>query len=368
MDRFEKEKGLGDGFKIGLMGALIGGLVVGMIILGVLYATGTIGGKRTETIAGQKVVVNDLEASTQVEAVAQVVPQSVVGVTAAVIQQSLMGTTEGQSVGSGFIVTTDGYIVTNQHVVADSTSITISLDDGGTYPGKLIWSDSNLDLAVVKIEKTDLPVVTLGDSNAVKVGETVIAIGNPMGLNYERSVTAGIVSALNRSLMVDSNLVAEDLIQTDATINAGNSGGPLCNGKGDVIGINTYKNYQAEGMGFALPVNILRPIISKIVANGSFTPIVIGISGYDSQQAAYFSNTEQFDSGIYVNAVESGSGAEQAGLAKWDIIISLEGQNVNSMLGMKSILYALNPGDTISITYKHGNAVKAVDVTVQAAQ
>lgn len=351
-----------------MVGAIIGGLIVAAIILGVLYATGVIGHTSTTTVSGQKVIVNnDTNVSTQVEAVAQVLPESVVGIQSTVSQQTMFGTQSGTAMGSGFIVTSDGYIVTNAHVISGATGdITVSTDDDKTYTAKSIWSDSNLDLAVIKIDAKDLKAVTLGDSDNVKVGETVVAIGNPISLQYERTVTSGIVSALNRSLMAENNLVAENLIQTDATINSGNSGGPLCNGSGEVIGINAYKDSQGEGIGFAIPVNILKPIINKIVATGSFKPIVIGVNGYDAKQAYYMTNTKvDFTNGVYVYSVDDGSGAANAGIKSGDIITAINDTEVNTMLQMKTVLYALKAGDQVTVTYTRNNSQQTANVTVQ---
>ena len=351
-----------------MVGAVIGGLIVAAIILGVLYATGVIGHTSTTTVSGQKVIVNnDTNVSTQVEAVAQVLPESVVGIQSTVSQQTMFGTQSGTAMGSGFIVTSDGYIVTNAHVISGATGdITVSTDDDKTYTAKSIWSDSNLDLAVIKIDAKDLKAVTLGDSDNVKVGETVVAIGNPISLQYERTVTSGIVSALNRSLMAENNLVAENLIQTDATINSGNSGGPLCNGSGEVIGINAYKDSQGEGIGFAIPVNILKPIINKIVATGSFKPIVIGVNGYDAKQAYYMTNTKvDFTNGVYVYSVDDGSGAANAGIKSGDIITAINDTEVNTMLQMKTVLYALKAGDQVTVIYTRNNSQQTANVTVQ---
>ncbi|MEG1940241.1 MAG: trypsin-like peptidase domain-containing protein [Eubacterium sp.] len=365
----EKKKSGKSGLTIGLLGAVIGGAIVAAVILIALFATGTIGTKtRTETVAGQKVVVNDVNVTSEVEAVAQVVPESVVGIQTLVTENTLLGSSDAVGVGSGFIVTTDGYIITNHHVVTDNPKeIEVSLDDGNTYTGKTMWSDSTLDLAIVKINAKDLPKITLGDSDNLKVGQVAIAIGNPLGLQFERSVTAGIISALNRSLMIDSNLVAEDLIQTDATINKGNSGGPLVNGAGEVIGINTYKNAEGEGMGFAIPVNIVKPILNEIVTSGKFTPTIIGVTGYDKQQAAYIEGTANFDKGIYIYSVQPGSGAEAAGLKKDDILLTMDSKEVNTMLKLKEILYSIKPGEKVTITYLRGGKPVETEVTVQAA-
>ena len=365
---YEEDHGKHGGLGTALLGAVIGGLIVAVIMLIVLFATGTIGrGSRTETVAGQKVVVDNVNVDSQVEAVAQVVPASVVGIETTSQEMTVMGPAESVGVGSGFIVTSDGYIVTNHHVVTDHpAAMSISLEDGSVYEGKKIWSDESLDLAVVKIDASGLPTVSLGDSDHLKVGEVAIAIGNPLGLQFERSVTSGIISALNRSLVVDNSMVAEDLIQTDATINQGNSGGPLLNGSGEVIGINTYKNAQGEGMGFAIPVNIIKPILNEIVAKGSFTPTVIGITGYDKQQAAYFVDTADFERGIYVASVQPGSGAASAGLRVGDVITSLDGVEVNTMLKMKEILYSHQPGDKIQVIYERDGKAAETEVEIQA--
>lgn len=352
-----------------IIGGIVGGLIVALVVLLVMFLTGNLsGGTRTETVAGQKVIVNDVNVDSQVEAVAQVVPESVAGITTTMTEETIMGTQEGTGVGSGFIVTSDGYIVTNQHVISDNPKeITVSLASGKSYTAKKVWSDSSLDLAIIKIDAKDLPAVTLGDSDNLKVGQVAIAIGNPLGLQFERSVTAGIISALNRSLMVDSSLVAEDLIQTDATINKGNSGGPLVNASGEVIGINTYKNAQGEGMGFAIPINIVKPILNEIMTTGSFTPTVIGISGYDKQQSAYYQDAVQLTKGIYVASVQPGSGAAAAGLQKGDILLTVDGKDVNTMLKMKEILYGFKPGQSVKITYDRGGQTKDAEVTLQAA-
>ena len=351
-----------------LIGAVIGGLLVAGIILGVLYGMGVIGKSTTESVGGQKVVVNDTTASSSIEAVAQVVPDSVVGIQTTVSQQSMFGQQQqGTAMGSGVIVTTDGYIVTNAHVIEGATGdITVSTNDDKTYKAKSIWSDSDLDLAVIKIDGKNLSAVTLGDSDNVKVGETVIAIGNPISLQYDRTVTSGIVSALNRSLMADNNLIAENLIQTDATINSGNSGGPLCNGSGEVIGINAYKDSQGEGIGFAIPVNIIKPVINKIVASGTFKPIVIGVQGYDAEQAQYLSDSKvDFDKGIYVYSVDNNSGAANAGIKSGDIITAINDTEINTMLQMKTVLYALKKGDTANVTVTRDGRSQTFQVEVQ---
>lgn len=352
------------------LGALIGGLIVAIAMLLGLNALGMLNtGKTTEVVGGKNVIVNDIDVDSQIEAVAATVPESVVSVQTTLTQNSYFGSTEATGFGSGFIVTSDGYIVTNQHVISDDpTTIKVSLEDGSEYEGKIIWSDASLDLAVIKIDASALTAVTLGNSDEIQIGQTAIAIGNPLGLGFERSVTSGIVSALNRSLVVDQSMVSEDLIQTDASINQGNSGGPLLNGAGEVIGINTYKASQGEGIGFAIPINIVKPIVSEIVASGSFTPMVLGITGYDKQQAAYFIDNVTLENGIYVESVQVGGGADKAGLRQGDVILKVDGQDVNTMLKLKEILYSHHAGDKVSVTYERGGNNQTVEIEIAAGQ
>ena len=337
----------------------------------VLFWTGNLTTKTTyETASGQSITIDNGDYESAVEAVAAVVPQSVVGVYTVGTETTtnMFGQDSSQqyaATGSGFIVTTDGYIVTNQHVVSDNpTSITVSLADDSEYDATVVWSDSSLDLAILKIDATGLQAVTLGDSSDLKVGETVVAIGNPLGLEYSRSVTSGIISALNRSLVVDNSLVAEDLIQTDAAINSGNSGGPLVNTSGEVIGINTYKASSGEGMGFALPINIVKPILEKVVETGTFEPVTLGINGYDKETASYMSDSVDLKAGIYISSVSANTPASKAGLQSGDVILKMDGTEVNTMLQLKELLYYKNSGDTISLTYERNGTESTVNVTL----
>lgn len=353
---------------IGMVGAVIGGIIVGGLFLGFNYFLND----NTVVQGGtQQIVVNETSADTVVEAIAQVVPPSVVGIEVTEVTKTSFGQQqESTGVGSGFILTSDGYIATNQHVASDSvSSMTVSLADGNTYDGKLVWSDSTLDLAIIKIDAKGLPTLELGDSDNVVVGELAVAVGNPMGLNFERTVTSGIISALNRSIPLDNGL-AEDLIQTDASINSGNSGGPLVNSEGKVVGITTYKLTTGEGMGFAIPINILKPILEEVVATGKFDSTVIGITGYDRAIADYYlsDSNVNFSKGIYIASVQSGSGAANAGLAAGDIILKIDDVETNTMLKMKEVLYAKDAGDKVSVTYERNGQTQTADVTVSSGE
>ncbi len=357
---------------VGLVGALIGGLVVGVV--GVQYINNMdsgIGQNNSTNNANsgltESLTIED-DPPTTVEAVAELVTPAVVGITTVEMTQDIfMRQYENTGVGSGFIVTEDGYIVTNQHVVTSNpTQITVSLKDGRSLEASVVWSDENLDLAVIKIDANNLPVATLGDSDNLSVGEMAIAIGNPLGLTFERTVTSGIVSGLNRSIAISQGSIAEDLIQTDASINSGNSGGPLLDNQGTVIGINTAKVDSGEGMGFAIPINISKPIINQIINNGEFKPTLIGFSGIDRELAKYYTPNKdlELDAGILIIEVQSGGGAEAAGLQEGDIIMSIDDIEANTMLKVREIIYNKLPGDSVQIKYTRDGNIDTVNVTL----
>lgn len=364
MDNYRNVKGFYRYMLIALIGAIIGGLIVGSVFIYYLDTrqtdNNTISSDLINAESSGDTTLPQTESyqePTTIEAVAKLVTPTVVGVqTVEVTQDVFMRQYESTGVGSGVIITEDGYILTNHHVVTDNPkSVTVSLKDGSIYPATTIWSDETLDLAVIKIDATGLTTATLGNSENIAVGQTAIAIGNPLGLTFERTVTAGIISAMNRSIPISENTpIAEDLIQTDASINQGNSGGPLLNARGEVIGINTYK-INAEGMGFAIPINIAKPIVSQIIKNGEFQETVIGIVGLDKEIASYYEDVT-LDSGILISSITSGYGAENAGLKVNDIIVSVDNIEVNTMLKLREVLYSKLPGDTVEVKYtRNGN-------------
>lgn len=357
-------------FVIGLIGALIGALIASVVLINYVD---------TKIVENQNSSGSDVlglistsdDPPTTVEAVAELVTPTVVGIqTVELSQDVFMRQYESTGVGSGVIVTKNGYILTNHHVVTESPkSITVSLKDGSSYEAQKIWSNEDLDLAVIKIEAENLPVATLGDSEDLSVGQMAIAIGNPLGLTFERTVTSGIVSALNRSILISSNSIAEDLIQTDASINNGNSGGPLLNNKGEVIGINTYKIQTGEGMGFAIPINIVKPIINQIINNGQFEPTVLGISCLDKEIARYLAAEDiTLNAGILIMDIQSGSGAEKAGLEESDIITHVDEIEVNTMLKLREILYSKLPGEKVQIKYTRNGETHTVSVELMAQE
>ena len=261
--------------------------------------------------------------------------------------------------GSGVVVSSDGYILTNNHVAGGkSNRIVVSFADGRNVDGKVVWADPVLDLAAVKVNLTGLTPLTLGDASRLEVGEQAIAIGNPLGLDFQRSVTSGIISALNRTITIETDTgtnYMEDLIQTDASINPGNSGGPLLNSKGEVIGINTVKVTSAEGMGFAIPINITKPVVTKLVSTGTFVEPYMGMFAYDGNVIPYVDGAAKIKNGIYVAHVDGKGPAYKAGIREGCIIRQVDGQEINTMMQLRTYIYSKSPGDTVKISHKiHG--------------
>jgi serine protease Do len=297
-----------------------------------------------------------------VQAVKQVSP-SVVGITNKIYvrdnynQQVLIG----KGVGSGVIIDSKGYIATNNHVIEGSQEISVSLADGKVVNGKVVGADPVTDLAVVKVETTGLPAVGFGDSDSLMVGEPAIAIGNPLGLEFQGSVTAGVISALNRTIEVGDRRFK--LIQTDAAINPGNSGGALINADGQVVGINSVKVAAAgvEGIGFAIPINSARPIIQTLIEKGKIIRAYLGVSLLDKSTAERNGFLVQFDKGILVARVEKNGPADRAGIQEGDIIVKINTSDVNSVADLRAIL------DNIPIDTKLSIVILRDDQTLTVA-
>ncbi len=268
--------------------------------------------------------------------------------------------------GTGIIVSENGYIITNEHVSGGRyNKCYVTLENGKTYNATVLWADSTLDLSVIKINMKSLPYATLGDSNNLKVGQNVYAIGNPIGYQFQRTVTSGIISGLERTIKFEEDgeeIYMSNLIQTDATINPGNSGGPLINTDGKVIGINSVKINSAQGIGFAIPVNIIKPIIEKYIKNDSFEEATIGVFAYDKAVIPYINNTIDFESGIYIEQIIKNSPAEKAKLKVGDIITKIDGIEINKMSELKEYIYEKNPGDTVTLTVFKNKNVSEVKI------
>lgn len=262
--------------------------------------------------------------------------------------------------GTGMIVTEDGYILSNSHVTGEKYSICyITLENGNKYDGTVVWSDTDLDLSITKINAKNLEYVEFGDSDKVRVGETVYAIGNPIGYEFRRTVTSGIISAKNRTIKIseeDKDSYMTDLIQTDATINPGNSGGPLITPDGEVIGVNTVKISSAEGIGFAVPINIIKPIIDSFKNTGNFEEATIGIYAYDKEVIPYLNSSfnTNFDKGIYVAQIIKNGPASNTELKEGDIIESIDGNDLNTMNDLRQYIYTKKPNDEVTLKIVRG--------------
>lgn len=286
-------------------------------------------------------------------------------------QETFFGRLPDSSVsGSGVIISQDGYIITNNHVVENTTDISIILADGETLPANLIGRDAFSDMAVLQISSDSIPAIAqLGNSDNLKPGESVIAIGSPLG-DFKNTVTAGVISATERMVDIDQNYQMEGLIQTDAAINQGNSGGPLVNLAGEVIGINTlivrggnYGSAIAEGLGFAIPSNKARAISDQLIANGFVDYPYLGIRWQWLTPQIIRAYNLPVEGGVYISRLDAGSPAEQAGLQQGDIITHMGDQMIDENHPYINVLYKYSPGDTTTLSIVRGNQNLEVTVT-----
>lgn len=281
---------------------------------------------------------------------------------------------DGQSSGSGVIISSDGYIVTNNHVVENSNDLSVILSDGTHLPAKVISTDIFADLAVLKADGQMPAVATIGNSDNLKSGETVIAIGSPLG-EFRNTVTVGVISATGRMLDTGNGYFMEDLLQTDAAINQGNSGGPLVNLNGELIGINALivrggngSSAVAEGLGFAIPSNTVRLIAERIISQGYFARPNLGISYQSISPAIARRYNLPAQWGAYVTEVDSGGPAAKAGLQRGDIIISIGVQDIDEANSYINTLFAHQPGDRIMIKALRNSQEISFDVTLGEAR
>lgn len=275
-------------------------------------------------------------------------------------------TVKAGGAGSGFIFTPDGFLITNSHVVHGARELTVTLPDGRSIPGEVIGDDPETDLALVRIGAGSLPYVTLGDSSAVRVGQIAIAIGNPYG--FECSVTTGVVSALGRSLRAQSGRLMDDVIQTDAALNPGNSGGPLVASSGDVIGVNTAMILPAQGLCFAIASNTVRFVVSRLLRDGRVRRSYIGVGGQKVPVSRRLARHHQLavSSGILVGSVAPHSPAEAAGLHENDIIVSFAGVAVSGVDDLQRLLGEERIGSPSQVTVLRGVAKMQLTVVPAA--
>jgi len=312
--------------------------------------------------------INSKDSNTSMESlVVKKSIDSVVGITtkAEVTQQTFFGPQSGyvEGIGSGSIVSSDGYILTNSHVVSDddASEISVLFNDRTTTPAKLVWNDSTLDLAIIKVEKDNLPVMELADSDDVGVGDRVVAIGNPLGFELQSTVTSGIISGLNRTVSFQTGAQMDGLMQTDAAINSGNSGGALLNSNGEQIGINSAKAGNSDGIGFAIPINTVKPVIDQIIKNGEYNSVYLGITG---QSLDYFRQFPQANMGKLedVDGVYVYSDFDKDSIfKKGDVITAVDGNKVTDMASLRKILLGYQVGETAKITLIRDGKEKNID-------
>lgn len=278
---------------------------------------------------------------------------------------SIFGQYVSQGAGSGVIISKDGYIVTNNHVVSGATSLKVTTTDGTEYDASVVGKDSQTDLAVIKVDANNLQAATLGDSDILQVGDPAIAIGNPLG-ELGGTVTTGIISATDRQITIDDETMT--LLQTDAAINPGNSGGGLFNADGNLIGIVNAKESSTgiEGLGFAIPITPAQDIITELMQNGSVTSRpALNVSLYD-----YTSNNQgqysKYEDGCYIVQIVKNGAADKAGLKQNDRILSFDGEQIQSTSDVKNVLKKHKIGDTIKMVVERDSEKITVEITLQA--
>lgn len=287
-------------------------------------------------------------------------------------QKRQIQTPKKVATGSGVIISVDGYIVTNNHVVDGADELIVTLNDNSEYSARIIGTDKTTDLALIKIDGKNLPAITIINSDDIKVGEWVLAVGNPLGLN--NTVTAGIVSAKARSLGANG---VESFIQTDAAINSGNSGGALVNTRGELVGINAMLYSQTgsySGYGFAIPTTIMNKVVDDLKKYGVVQRAMLGVTGGNVKDYvdAQKENGKEVDlgtmEGVYIDKVAEDCAAADAGLEKGDVIISADGQKVTRMAELQEIIAKKRPGDKINLTYLRNKKKHNVSVTLKNEQ
>ena len=292
-------------------------------------------------------------------------------------QRRQVQTPKQEAAGSGVIISKDGYIVTNNHVVENAEDITITLNDNREYTARVIGLDATTDLALLKIDATDLPAITIGDSDALKVGEWVLAVGNPF--NLTSTVTAGIVSAKARGMNGNTKNGIESFIQTDAAINQGNSGGALVNVRGELVGINAMLYSQTgsfTGYGFAIPVSIMKKVVTDLKTYGTVQRALLGISGTDlhnyidveKKKDEKFEKDFGTNDGVYVAEVVEDGAAAAAGIKEGDVIVSLDGKKITKMSELQEATTKYSPGDKAVVGYMRDKKLKTSTITFRNAK
>lgn len=348
---------------VGLVGAVIGGIMVLYLAPGIVSKS-----QRFKEFRGDETSPPPITTGAQspVIEIADKVSPTVVGISNRVnVSTFFTHQRVEKGAGSGVIFDENGYIVTNYHVIKDNDQLIVTLPDGKQVQAKLVGVDERTDLAVIKVDVKNLKAAVFGDSEKVRVGELAVAIGNPLGEQFASTVTAGVISALNRNVDVDEQRF--QLLQTDAAISPGNSGGALVNSKGEVIGINSVKivDVDVEGLNFAIPSNIVKPIVSSIIKNGKVIRPWLGILGGDVTPQVAEQYGLSTKSGILVSDLPQDSPAAKAGMQRGDVIISFNGEKLKDFADLRNKIEKFKIGDKVKVTVIRGKEQKTLNVTLE---
>ena len=279
---------------------------------------------------------------------------SVVSVRQEVTQTGPLGTSQGQAAGTGFVLSADGYIVTNNHVIADGDSPVVTFADGTSEPATIVAGDPSRDLAVLRVDRADLVPLAVGDSDELRLGDQLIAVGYALDLNGEPSVTAGILSAKNRTITEENGAQLVNLLQTDTAINPGNSGGPLLNGRGEVVGINTAIAGQAQNIGFAIAITPVMDVIDSLRGGSVPDRALMGVTTQPSGEGL----------GVEVIEIAEGSGAADSSLRVGDVIVAVDDTDITDPTSLGAAIAGYQPGDTVTVTAERNGSTQEISVTL----
>jgi len=339
-------------------GALVGAVVAGVLVAG--FENNRSGPGRTVTYSAN---TSKIAKTGDVQSILAKVEPAVVSIrTRTLSLGDFTKPVPGEGAGTGFIIGSDGVIVTNNHVVAGAQSIEVVFADDRKMPARVLGKDPSTDLAVVKVDAGGLPTAALGNSDQLKVGDDVVAIGNALALEGGPTVTQGIVSALNRTITAENGERLEHVLQTDAAINPGNSGGPLVNAAGEVVGINTAVAGDAQNIGFSIAISPAKTIIDQLRQGQTQSRPFLGVQMFTVTPSIAQGLGLKATSGALIADVTAGSGAEVAGLQKGDVITAIDGKEVKAAEDVTAAVTAHKPGDQIKVTYRRGDATTDADV------
>ncbi len=331
---------------VALTGAAVGGYAIGQ---------NSSPASTASTATTPAVVARPVSASTgSIADLVDAVRPSVVSVRQVVTQSGLFGTQQGQAAGTGFVLSADGYIVTNNHVIAEGDSPVVTFADGTTEPATIVAGDPSRDLAVLRVDRDDLVPLAVGDSDELRLGEQLIAVGYALDLDGEPSVTSGILSAKNRTITAENGVQLVNLLQTDTAINPGNSGGPLFNSSGEVIGINTAIAGGAENIGFAIAITPVMDVIDSLRDGSVPDRALMGVT------------TQATGEGLGVEIVEiaDGSGADDSTLRVGDVIVAVDDTDITDPTSLGAAIATYQPGDTVAVTVERGGTTQDIAVTL----